>query len=100
MQRFLILVMASMAIIFQSSLAFASGGGGGGGFRGGGGGFSGTSLQKRQRQVDQTYEQGKAIFTGRAKGEPSLEYCIAVEGEKVPLKRKSIKAYKLSLIHI
>ncbi len=93
MQRFLLLVLASAAMIFQSSFSFASGGGGGGGFRGGGGSFGG-GIQSRQRQVDQTYEAGKAIYKGRAKGEPSLEYCIAVDGEKIPLERKSIKAYK------
>jgi len=83
MKRLFLLTMASAALLAQSSVSFASGGGGGGGF-----------TPAPQRKVDQTYEVGKAIFTGRAKGEPSLEYCIAVDGEKVPVKRKSIKAYK------
>jgi len=91
MQRVLLLTMASLAMLLQSSLSFASGG-----YSGGGGGFNRGSAPAPQRQVDQTYEVGKAIFTGRAKGEPSLEYCIAVEGEKVPVKRKSIKTYKQS----
>ena len=91
MKRIFLLTIASAALLAQSSVSFASGGGGGG-FSGGGGGGGFTPAP--QRKVDQTYEVGKAIFTGRAKGEPSLEYCIAVEGEKVPVKRKSIKAYK------
>ena len=96
MQRFLLLAMASLAMLAQPSFSFASGGGGGGGFSGGGGGggFGGGGFQSRQPKVDQTYEVGKAIFTGRAQGEPSLEYCIAVDGEKVPLKRKTVKTYK------
>jgi len=89
MQRVLLLAMASLAMLAQSSFSFASGG-----YSGGGGGFSRSPSTAPQRQVDQTYEVGKAIFTGRAKGEPSLEYCIEVEGEKVPLKRKSVKSYR------
>lgn len=89
MQRSLLLTLASLTMLMQSSFSYASGGGGGGG------GFSGGSYNSPQaRPVDQTYELGKAIYTGRAKGEPSLEYCIAVEGEKLPLKRKSVKVFK------
>ena len=94
MQRILLLAAASLTMLVQSTFSFASGGGGysgggGGGFGGGGGGgFS------QQRQVDQTYEVGKSIFNGRAKGEPSLEYCVDVEGERLPVKRKSVKSYK------
>jgi len=88
MQRFLLLTLASLAMLAQPSLSFASGG-----YSGGGGSFN-RSPSVPQRQVDQTYEVGKAIFTGRAKGEPSLEYCIEVEGEKIPVKRKSVKSYK------
>ncbi len=89
MQRVLLLAMASLAMLAQSSFSFASGG-----YSGGGGSFSRSPSAAPQRQVDQTYEVGKAIFTGRAKGEPSLEYCIEVEGEKIPLKRKSVKSYR------
>lgn len=91
MQRILLLAAASLAMLAQSTYSFASGGysGGGGGFGGGGGNFS-----QQQRQVDQTYEVGKSIFNGRAKGEPSLEYCVDVEGERLPVKRKNVKSYK------
>ena len=92
MQRVLLLTTALLVMFLQSSLSFASGG-----YSGGGGSFNNRSVTPAPaRQIDQTYETGKAIFTGRAKGEPSLEYCIAVEGEKVPVKRKSIRSYKKS----
>ena len=77
-----------------SGQAFASGGGGGGGGYGGGGGSFGGQTQ--QRQVDTVYEEGKAIYRGRKDGEPSISYCVASEGEIVPVKGKSIKAYKKS----
>lgn len=89
MKRFLLLAMASLAMLTHYSTSSASGGG----FSGGGGGFS-SSSRSPQRQVDQNYEVGKSIYTGRARGEPSLEYCIVVEGEKVPVGRKSIKGFK------
>lgn len=94
MQRSLLLTLASLAILSQSSLSFASGGGGGG-YSGGGGSFN-SGARQQARPVDQTYELGKAIYTGRAKGEPSLDYCLDVEGEKIPLKRKSVKTFKES----
>ena len=84
MQRILLLAAASLAMLAQSTYSFASGG-----YSGGGGNFS-----QQQRQVDQTYEVGKSIFNGRAKGEPSLEYCVDVEGERLPVKRKNVKSYK------
>lgn len=88
MQRILLLAVTSLAMLTHSLVSHASGGSSRG--------FSGSdsrSLQQ-QRPVDQSYEAGKAIYTGRAKGEPSLDYCIVVEGEKVPLKRKTVKTYK------
>lgn len=74
-----------------SGNAFASGGGGGGG-----GGFSGggSYTAPQQRQVDTIYEQGKAIYRGRADGEPAISYCVASEGEILPIKGKTIKAFK------
>lgn len=92
MQRLLLLSLAA-AMLIQPSVSFASGGGG---YSGGGGGGGFSNAPRAQRQVDQTYELGKAIYTGRAKGEPSLDYCVQVEGEKLPVKRKSIKSYKKS----
>ena len=67
----------SASIAFSSTAVFASGGGGGGGY-GGGGGFGGGQVQ--QRQVDQTYEVGKAIYNGRQSGFPKLSYCVVAEG--------------------
>jgi hypothetical protein len=89
MSRFLLLIVASIAVLVQPSVSFASGG-----YSGGGGFGNGGSRSSQQRPVDQNYEVGKAIYTGRAKGEPSLEYCIVVNGEKLPVKRRSIKTYK------
>ncbi len=89
MKRKLLIVAATFALLAQSTYSFASGGySGGGGFNRGSSGF------ENQRAVDQTYEIGKSIFNGRARGEPSLEYCIDVEGERLPVKRKSVKSFK------
>lgn len=90
MQRLALLLIASVALLVQSSASLASGGFSGGGFSKGG------ARSQQQRQVDQNYEVGKAIYLGRAKGEPSLEYCIAVGEEKKPLRRKSLKTFKQS----
>ncbi len=75
-------------LVLVSGHAMASGSYGGGG---GGGSFNNTP---QQRQVDPVYEQGKAIYRGRKSGEPSLNYCVVSEGEKVPVKRSSIRSYK------
>lgn len=89
MQRNLLIVAATLALFAQSTLSFASGG-----YSGGGGFSRGGSGVENQRRVDQTYEIGKSIFNGRARGEPSLEYCVDVEGERLPVKRKSVKSFK------
>ncbi len=49
---------------------------------------------QRQRQVDQVYETGKAIFLGRQAGVEKLSYCVKVDGELKPIKRKSVKKFK------
>jgi len=79
------ILSASFALTSASVLAS---GGGGGGY---GGGYSG---QTQQRQIDQTYEVGKAIYNGRQSGFPKISYCVPFEGQKVPVKSKSIKQYK------
>ncbi|MBL4674063.1 MAG: hypothetical protein JKX81_17510 [Arenicella sp.] len=89
MQRFILLATTLFAMFAQSSLSFASGGHSGG-FN------SGRDANIQTRQVDQVYETGKAIFNGRAKGEPSLQYCVAVGGQKIPVQRKSLKTFKKS----
>ena len=89
MQRSFLISTTFFLALSQASLSLASGGGSYGG--GGGGSFNNTV---NSRPVDQNYEIGKAIFKGRQSGEPSLEYCVLADGEKVPLKRKSLKAYK------
>jgi len=55
-----------------------------------------TSAYEQQRKVvvDQAYEAGKAVYTGRKSGTPKLSYCLR-EGEQfVALKRKTIKQHK------
>lgn len=89
MQRVLFGSLVFILLLGQASSIFASGGSGGG-F----GGRQSGGFDSRQRAVDQNYEIGKSIYKGRKAGEPTLEYCVLVEGEKVPLKRKSIKAFK------
>lgn len=86
MQHKLILSITSLILLASSYTASASGYSSGG--------YNNPQRDANRRAVDQTYELGKAIYTGRQQGEPSLEYCIAVDGEKVPVKRKSVKAYK------
>jgi len=54
-----------------------------------------TSVYERKKPVvDQAYESGKAVYTGRKKGVPKLSYCLKDGDQMVELKRKSIKQYK------
>lgn len=91
MQRTLFSSLVFILLLGEVSISFASGGSGGG-F--GGRQNGGFDSRQRQRVVDQSYETGKSIYKGRKAGEPTLEYCVLVKGEKVPLKRKSIKSFK------
>ncbi len=59
-----------------------------------GGGSSYNSGRIQQKQVDQVYETGKAIFLGRQRGVEKLSYCVKVDGELAPVKRRSVKAFK------
>ena len=74
-----------------TSLAIASGAYGGG-FGGRSGSFE--SSARPAKQIDQNYETGKAIYSGRQNGSPKLEYCLDVEGERLPLRRSSVKNFK------
>ena len=56
------------------------------------GGYGSAPIQ--QRQVDRDYEHGKAIYNGRAGAGKKYAYCVELDGEKVPLKRKSLKSFK------
>jgi len=89
MQRIFLLAITLFAMFAQSNQSFASGGRSGG-FN------SGRDMNTQPRQVDQVYEAGKAIFNGRAKGEPSLQYCVAVGDQKIPVQRKSLTTFKKS----
>lgn len=64
----------------------------------GGGGFSGTSGQPRaQREVDEAYEYGKLVYTGRAQGTQKIKYCVLPEGgsgEPKKLKRSTLKPFR------
>jgi len=46
------------------------------------------------RQVDQTYEIGKAVYSGRQQGVDKIAYCVKVDDELLPVKRKSLKSFK------
>ena len=59
-----------------------------------GGGTSSYNRDRPVRQVDQNYEAGKAIFTGRKSSAGKLDYCVAVDGELKKIKRSSLKDYK------
>ena len=80
-------ILFSATLALSTATAFASGGGGG--YSSGGGSYS-----QPQRQVDQTYEVGKAIFNGRQSGVASISYCVASGEVKLPVKGKSLSAYK------
>lgn len=83
-------ILFSTALALSSGSVFASGGGGGGSY--GGGSYGGGQVQ--QRQVDQTYEVGKAIYKGRQSGVARISYCVASGELKLPVKSKSLKTYK------
>lgn len=89
MHRIILLAIALLAMLAYSNLSLASGGRSGGY-------NSGRDMNTQQRQVDQVYETGKAIFNGRAKGEPSLQYCVAVGDQRVAVQRKSLNTFKKS----
>ncbi|MEM7359662.1 MAG: hypothetical protein AAF431_11240 [Pseudomonadota bacterium] len=80
-----ILAIAALVSLSFSSLVLASGTSGGG---------SGSYTYSAPRQVDQNYEYGKSIYQGRKAGSAKLAYCLDIEGEKVPAKRKSFKKFK------
>ena len=87
--------MKLSTIIFSAALALSSGSvlaSGGGGYGGSGGSYGGGQVQ--QRQVDQTYEVGKAIYNGRQSGVARLSYCVTAGDAKLPVKSKSLKPYK------
>lgn len=46
------------------------------------------------RPVDETYEYGKSVYLGRAKGTEKIKYCVSVDGKPEKLKRKHLKPYK------
>ena len=57
--------------------------------------FDTSAYQQQQRKVvDQSYETGKAIYTGRKTNTPKLSYCLRDGEQTVALKRKSIKQHK------
>lgn len=77
--------LASTLVVFTfSSLSHASGSYGG----------SGSYNNRTVKNVDQNYENGKAIYTGRKTGVEKFKYCVDVEGELKPLRRSSLQNYK------
>ena len=48
------------------------------------------------KRVDQNYEIGKAIFTGRQRGVEKLQYCVNIDGKLLPVKRSALKTFKSS----
>ena len=78
------LIALPLILSLLSHYAYASGTYGGGSY----------NRSAEQRQVDQTYESGKAIFRGRASSAGKLKYCVSVDGELLPVKRSSLKGFK------
>jgi len=86
--------LINLALVASAALVFSLQTLASGGYGGGGGGFSSGTRAPAPRQVDTVYETGKAIYNGRQRGEPSLAYCVVADGEKVPVKRRTLKEYK------
>lgn len=84
-KRFLNVSLIAVTLLLGNSVAMASGSYGGG---------RSYDTTPQVRQVDQTYETGKAIYKGRASSAGKLKYCVEVDNEIVPLKRKSLKPFK------
>ena len=57
-------------------------------------GFGNSRPPAPIRKVDENYEYGKALFQGRVTGIEKRAYCVQVDDEKLPLKRRTLKAYK------
>lgn len=79
------MILTSGLIILFSATALASGGSSGG--------FS-SGTTSFQRQIDHTYETGKAIYLGRQSGSPKLSYCVTSGDEVVDVKTRSLRDYK------
>ena len=45
-------------------------------------------------QIDHSYEEGKSIYKGRAVGTKKIAYCVDYEGQRVELKRKTVKQFR------
>lgn len=80
-------------ILFLSSIALHNTHASGGDY--GGGATSSGPINTQSRPVDARYEQGKAIFTGRASAYKKVKYCFKDETDTAQkVKSKAIKAYR------
>jgi len=79
------MILTSGLITLFSATALASGGSSGG--------FS-SGTTSFERQIDQTYETGKAIYLGRQSGSPKISYCVTSGDEVVKVKTSSVRDYK------
>jgi len=93
--KILIVVYVLFLSLVGTNISYASGGDDGGNDDSGFGNDS-IGIERQERVVDQAYELGKAIYTGRKHGEPKLSYCVNVNGERLPVKRKALKQFKKS----
>lgn len=61
----------------------------------GGDASSGSAISSTARPVDARYEQGKAIFTGRAAAYKKVKYCFKDEADTAQkIKSKAMKTYR------
>lgn len=58
--------------------------------------FDTSAYDQPRKVVDQSYETGKAIYTGRKSNLPKVFYCLKEGEQTVAIKRKTIKSYKKS----
>lgn len=47
-----------------------------------------------QRQVDEVYEHGKAIYLGRQPGTEKINYCVVVDGKPKKIRGRTLRSYK------
>lgn len=80
------LISGLLACLIASS-SFASGGSGGG--------PGAPNVGSHQpREVDESYEYGKAVYLGRLPDSEKVKYCVLVDGEAKKLKKRTLKPYR------
>ena len=81
MKKFFLLMLCVISLI--SLVAQASGG-----YR------EGSSSYKQKKKVDERYEYGKSIYTGRLNDSKKYRYCVKQDGEFEKITSRNLKSYR------